>query len=326
VESDTLSSSGSGKPFTSRNQWSTLAAKKRTQKLRIEGKAETRAGSAMGSRVQGQGRSRRLQGKPRRPSASVKNITPAEYALAQRALAKIAGSLLSRVARPGKGMKGRSLRVAQADRGPPIPVFFKGRDGNIREQAWRPTSASSAESFIGKTVQELFSHAPDVAARHRAADEDLWRQSGTRSYELQVPIHDGSVAKRSTTRRRYRRRRQGRRAIGTIIDITERQKRRASARHRTQGHRLLSECETVSGRHAGVLAAFANRRWRAAPRWSMIRKWAHSAVRRPGASTTRTSRHSRREPQSNISPGMRVHPAGARDRATVWIVRRQRRR
>src|SRR5258708_18836966 len=31
------------------------------------------------------------------------------------------------------------------------------------------------------------------SAKHRAVDEELWRSPGTRSYELQVPVRDGSV-------------------------------------------------------------------------------------------------------------------------------------
>src|SRR5258706_2024926 len=77
----------------------------------------------------------------------------------------------------------------------PIPVFFKARDGKHlgANRAWEAYFGVERESFIGKTVEELFSQAPETAAKHRAVDEELWRNPGTRSYELQEPVRDGSV-------------------------------------------------------------------------------------------------------------------------------------
>ena len=71
----------------------------------------------------------------------------------------------------------KALRVAQElIEALPIPVFFKGRDGKHlgANRAWETYFGVNRESFIGKTVEELFSGSPEVAAKHYVADQDLW--------------------------------------------------------------------------------------------------------------------------------------------------------
>jgi len=217
-----------------------------------------------------------LQGKPEKAICKRHNIKPAEYRRWRKEfLARIAGPSVSprRPSRQGDE-RSKALRVAQdLIEVLPIPVFFKARDGKHlgANRAWEAYFGVRRESFIGKTVEELFSQAPEVAAKHRAVDEELWRNPGTRSYELQVPVRDGSVRHTLNYKATFTGA-DGKVAglIGTIIDITERKRseQRQAIEHRVT--RLLSECETVAGAMPGVLAAFCESLgWACGARWSM---------------------------------------------------------
>jgi PAS domain S-box-containing protein len=141
----------------------------------------------------------------------------------------------------------------------PIPVFLKARDGKHlgANKAWEDYFGVSSKTFIGKTARELFAGAPEVAAQHEAADEDLWRNPGTRSYELQVPVFDGSLRYTLNNKATYLGR-DGKVAglIGTIVDITERKhaEQRHAIEHRVT--RLLAESDTLAAAMPGILAAF----------------------------------------------------------------------
>jgi PAS domain S-box-containing protein len=168
----------------------------------------------------------------------------------------------------------KALRVAQElIEALPIPVFFKARDGKHlgANRAWEAYFGVEREAFIGKTVDELFSGAPEVAAKHRAADEDLWRNPGVRSYELQVPVHDGSLRHTLNYKATFAGV-DGKTAglIGAIIDITERKRteERQAIEHRVT--RILSESETAGAAMPGVLAAFCETLgWACGARWSL---------------------------------------------------------
>jgi PAS domain S-box-containing protein len=172
----------------------------------------------------------------------------------------------------------KALRVAQElIEALPIPVFFKARDGRHlgANRAWEAYFGVNRAAFIGKTVEELFSHAPEVAAKHRAADEDLWRSPGTRSYELEVPVHDGSFRHTLNYKATFTGA-DGEVAglIGAIIDITERKRaeQRQAIEHRVT--RILSESGTAGAAMPGVLAAFCETLgWACGARWSPV---AHS--------------------------------------------------
>ena len=231
-----------------------------------------------------------LQGKPETAICKRHRIKPAEYRRWRKQfLARIARSFVSprrpstqrSAVLPGLARAGdessKALRVAQElIEVLPIPVYFKARDGKHlgANKAWEAYFGVVRESFIGKTVQELFSNAPEAAARHQAADEELWRNPGARSYELQVPVRDGSI--RHTLN--YKATFTGADGevtglIGTIIDITERKRaeQRQAIEHRVT--RLLSECETVAAAMPGVLAAFCESLgWACGTRWSMDAK------------------------------------------------------
>ena len=231
-----------------------------------------------------------LQGKPETAICKRHDIRPAEYRRWRKQfLAEIARSFVS-PRRPStkrtpvlSGMaratdeRSEALRVAQElIEVLPVPVFFKGRDGKHlgANRAWEAYFGVERESFIGKTVQELFPHAPEVAAKHQAVDEDLWRNPGTRSYELQVPVHDGRFHHTLNYKATFTGP-DGEVAglIGTIVDITERKRaeQRQAIEHRVT--LLLSESETVPAAMPGVLAAFCESLGLACgTRWSMDAK------------------------------------------------------
>jgi PAS domain S-box-containing protein len=216
-------------------------------------------------------------------------IKPAEYRRWRKQfLANIARPFESRRAPaaaqgsrllPGMSQKvweesAKAMRVAQElIEALPIPVFFKARDGKHlgANRAWETYFGVNRDAFIGGTVEELFAQAPEVSARHRAADEDLWRNPGTCNYELEVPVHDGTFRHTLNYKATFAGA-DGEVAglIGAIIDITERKRaeQRQAIEHRIT--RILSESETASEAMPGVLAAFCETLgWACGARWSL---------------------------------------------------------
>jgi PAS domain S-box-containing protein len=231
-----------------------------------------------------------LKGRPEKAICKRHRIKPAEYRRWRRQfLANIARpfepprprSASNR--RPFPGMSkvweesGKALHAAQElIEALPIPVFFKARDGTHlgANRAWESYFGVQRDAFIGKTVHELFAGSPEVAAKHEAADEELWRHPGTATYELAVPVQDGSV--RHTLN--YKATFAGVNGevaglIGAIVDITERKRveLRQAIEHRVT--RVLSESGTVASAMPGVLAAFCETLgWACGARWSMDEK------------------------------------------------------
>ena len=218
-------------------------------------------------------------------------IKPAEYRRWRKQfLANIARpfelsrSTTANESRPLSGMSKKvweentkALRVAQElIEALPIPVFFKARDGKHlgANRAWETYFGVNREAFIGKTVQELFSSAPEAAAKHQAEDEYLWRNPGTRSYELAVPVQDGSYRHTLNYKATFTDADGGIAGlIGAIVDITDRKRaeRRQAIEHRVA--RILSESATVSSAMPGVLAAFCETLgWACGARWSLDAK------------------------------------------------------
>jgi diguanylate cyclase (GGDEF)-like protein/PAS domain S-box-containing protein len=107
----------------------------------------------------------------------------------------------------------------------PNPIFFKGRDGRYLgvNKAWEKFFGLPRDTFIGKTVHDLYPNDPEVAKRLHADDQVLWDHPGTKVYETAITTpdgrrHDAIYYKATFTRA------DGSIAglIGTIIDITER--------------------------------------------------------------------------------------------------------
>jgi diguanylate cyclase (GGDEF)-like protein/PAS domain S-box-containing protein len=107
----------------------------------------------------------------------------------------------------------------------PNPIFFKGTDGRYLgvNRAWEKFFGVTRQSFIGKTVYDLYPDRRDIADRLHAMDQVLWNRPGTQSYETSITTpdeqrHDTIYYKATFTGA------DGSVAglIGTIFDITER--------------------------------------------------------------------------------------------------------
>src|SRR3954468_18526945 len=87
-----------------------------------------------------------------------------------------------------------ALRLVE---GLPVPVFFKARDGTYigANKAWEDFFGVPREEFLGKRVEDLLTHAPEIAATHQRVDEKLFQRPGDgESYEL--PVSGGKGQKR----------------------------------------------------------------------------------------------------------------------------------
>ncbi len=75
----------------------------------------------------------------------------------------------------------------------PGQLFVKDKDFRYIEvnEAFLKVVGKSRDAVIGKTIEEIFSTAPDLAMRYREADEDLL-QTGYQGYESQIQLPDGS--------------------------------------------------------------------------------------------------------------------------------------
>jgi diguanylate cyclase (GGDEF)-like protein/PAS domain S-box-containing protein len=107
----------------------------------------------------------------------------------------------------------------------PNPVFFKGTDGRYLgvNKAWEAFFKRSRASIIGHPVHELYPHAPEIGERMHAADQSLWAEPGTQTYEARLTLPDGSQRDTIYYKATFTGP-EGRVAglIGTIIDITDR--------------------------------------------------------------------------------------------------------
>ncbi len=107
----------------------------------------------------------------------------------------------------------------------PNPIYFKATDGRYLgvNRAWEKFFGTSRNTFIGKTVHDLYPNDPEVARRLHADDQLLWDHPGTTTYETIITTpggqrHDVVYYKATFTHT------DGSVAglIGTIVDISER--------------------------------------------------------------------------------------------------------
>jgi len=115
----------------------------------------------------------------------------------------------------------------------PNPIFYKDTGGRYLgvNKAWEQFFGLSRETFIGKTVHDLYPHNPEVAEQRDAMDQLLWSRPGTQVFETSITTpgarrRDAIYYKATFTRA------DGSVAglIGTIVDITERKE--AAERYR----------------------------------------------------------------------------------------------
>ncbi len=107
----------------------------------------------------------------------------------------------------------------------PNPIFFKGTDGRYIgvNKAWETLFGLPRQSFIGKTVHDLYPHQPEIADRLHAMDQALWRSGGSQQYETIITTPQGQSLDAVYYKAIYK---DGDGSvaglIGTIVDVTER--------------------------------------------------------------------------------------------------------
>jgi len=120
----------------------------------------------------------------------------------------------------------------------PNPIYFKSTDGRYLgvNRAWEKFFGVSRNTFIGKTVADLYPNDPEIARRLQADDQALWDHPGTKTYETSITTpdaqhHDVIYYKATFTHT------DGSVAglIGTIVDISER-KQTEAAMKASEGH------------------------------------------------------------------------------------------
>ncbi len=107
----------------------------------------------------------------------------------------------------------------------PNPIFFKGTDGRYLgvNKAWEKFFGVPRETFIGKTVHDLYPNDPEIAKRLHADDQVLWGHPGTQVYETVITTPDGQLHDAIYYKATFTGADGGVAGlIGTIIDITER--------------------------------------------------------------------------------------------------------
>ncbi len=155
----------------------------------------------------------------------------------------------------------------------PVPVFFKGRDGRYlgMNRAWEAFFGMPKETYLGKTVEDLYPNNVGITSQHNAVDEELWRTPGSRSYQAQVVGRDGRMRHILMFKATFAEE-PGKPAymVGTIVEITER--RRAEQRHAIEAAatRLLGEAETLSDAIRGIIQAVCEEiGWACGARWRL---------------------------------------------------------
>ncbi|MBI2288930.1 MAG: CHASE domain-containing protein, partial [Betaproteobacteria bacterium] len=75
----------------------------------------------------------------------------------------------------------------------PNPIYFKSTDGRYLgvNRAWETFFGVPRNTFIGKTVHDLYPNDPEVAKRLHADDQVLWDHPGTKAYETTITTPDG---------------------------------------------------------------------------------------------------------------------------------------
>ena len=135
-------------------------------------------------------------------------------------------------------LRGSEAKLAKAQRQTqeliealPNPIYFKSTDGRYLgvNRAWEKFFGVPRDTFIGKTVHDLYPDNPEVAERLHADDQALWKRPGTKAYETTITTSDGKLHNTIYYKATFTHT-DGSVAglIGTIVDITERKQAEAA--------------------------------------------------------------------------------------------------
>ena len=155
----------------------------------------------------------------------------------------------------------------------PIPVFFKGRDGRYLgvNRAWETFFGVRRDEIVGGEVGYLYPGSPGVTAKHAAMDEELWRNPGQQSYEIQLVMRDGRVLHTIYHKATYQNS-EGEIAglIGTVVDITERKQSEQREAIENAVARFLGSDQSLGDALRGIMQVMCERLdWACAARWSL---------------------------------------------------------
>ena len=155
----------------------------------------------------------------------------------------------------------------------PVPVFFKGRDGNYLgvNKKWEEFFGLSRDLILGRNSSYLYAHAPSIGAQHDSMDGMLWTQPGRQSYEIALTMLDGRFFYTLYHQASFADP-EGNASglIGTIIDVTD--QRRAEHRQFIEHAvmRFLGEAQSLGDAIRGILQVMCERLgWVCAARWRL---------------------------------------------------------
>ena len=154
----------------------------------------------------------------------------------------------------------------------PTPVFFKGTDGRYLgvNKAWERFFGIPRDTFIGKTVHDLYPHDKDAADRLHADDQALWGQPGTKVYETEITMTDGTRHDAVYYKATYTGTDGGIAGlIGTIIDITERKQAEKRQAMEYAVTRVLAGAQTLAEAIPTIIQTIcATLQWHCGARWA----------------------------------------------------------
>jgi PAS domain S-box-containing protein len=155
----------------------------------------------------------------------------------------------------------------------PYPVFIKGRDGRYLalNKAWEDFLGVKREDYIGKKVDDLYSHIPELGKKHRLMDDALWASGGNQVYEATLTTRDGQVRYGISYKSTFANA-EGEIAgmVGTVIDITARRKAQQRQEIEHEVMRLLGGHDSLSEVMQGVIRVICEQLdWACGARWAL---------------------------------------------------------